>query len=65
MTLVVDVDPTAARAPRAEAPVLRTSDPVRYARACRARAVVLDLEGHHEEAQHLRDLADTTQENRT
>ena len=65
MTLVIDVVPGAASEPRAAAPVLRTDDPVRYARACRARAIVLDLEGHHEEAQHLRDLADTTQENRT
>ena len=59
MTLVVDTNPTATRRPHVEAPDLRTKDPVRYARACRARAVVLDLGGHHKEAQHQRDLADT------
>ncbi|ACZ32451.1 hypothetical protein Xcel_3452 (plasmid) [Xylanimonas cellulosilytica DSM 15894] len=65
MTLVVDARPMPASTPdRSTGPVLHTTDPDRYARACRARAIVLDLEGHHEEAQHLRALATATQENR-
>ena len=65
MTLIVDARPEPAHEPdRLAGPVLHTTDPVRYARACRARAIVLDLEGLDEEAQQLRTLADITQENR-
>lgn len=65
--LVVDNRSATAVTPgeRPSVPVLRVTDPARYARACRARALVLDREGHHEEAQQLRALADTKEEIRT
>jgi len=63
MTLAVGHVATSQQTPTQEptSPGLRTADPARYARACRASAVVLDLEGHHEQAQRLRALADAHQ----